>query len=291
MDSSSAHSRSAYSRSAVTKAEAMTSEHEESGLEISAQNNVGTIVMNRPPHNFLNYEQIGNIATACEGFDADPDIRAIVLAAEGRSFCAGANFAGGGVAPDLASREREDIGGDSTQRLYAQGIRIFEIQTPIVAAVQGPAIGGGLGLAVAADFRVTCPSARFSANFAALGIHQGFGLSVTLPELLGRQDASLLLLTARRLKGDEAVSIGLADLLVSDDSVREAAEQLAGEIATNAPLALRSIRSTLRDGLADRVRRATAHEAREQAMLSRTSDAAEGILAVGERRPGRFTAS
>lgn len=278
-------------RSSTNESRAMTAEHPTSGLDISTNANVGTIVMNRPPHNFLNYEQIANIATACEDFDADPDIRAIVLAAEGRSFCAGANFAGGGVAPDIGSRKREDIGGDSTQRLYAEGVRIFEVKTPIVAAVQGPAIGGGLGLAVAADFRVTCQAARFSANFAALGIHQGFGLSVTLPELLGRQNAALLLLTARRLKGQEAVAIGLADLLVGDEDVRGAAEGLATEIAANAPLALRSIRATLRDGLADRVRDATAHEAREQAVLSRTSDAAEGISAVGERRPGRFTAS
>ena len=210
----------------------MDTQHPKSGLDISTNANVGTIVMNRPPHNFLNYEQIGNIAEACERFDADPGIRAIVLSAEGRSFCAGANFAGGGVAPDIGSRSREDIGGDSTQKLYAEGVRIFEVKTPIVAAVQGPAIGGGLGLAVAADFRITCQSARFSANFAALGIHQGFGLSVTLPELLGRQQAALLLLTARRLKGREAVDIGLADLLVGDDEVRQAAESFADRKST-----------------------------------------------------------
>jgi enoyl-CoA hydratase/carnithine racemase len=261
------------------------------GLIISTEGNVGTIVMNRPPHNFLNYDQIGNIAAACEAMDVDPEIRAIVLAAEGRSFCAGANFASGGVAPDIAGGEREDIGGNSTQRLYAEGLRLFKIHTPIVAAVQGPAVGGGLGLAVAADFRVTCPEARFSANFAALGIHQGFGLSVTLPELLGRQMASRVLLTAHRYKGDEAVAIGLADELATLDTVRACATELAEEIAANAPLALRSIRSTLRDGLADRVAAATDHEAGEQATLSRTNDAREGIAAVGERRPGNFTAS
>ena len=260
-------------------------------LLISVDGHVGMVVMDRPPHNFLNYRQIANIATACEDFDADPEIRAIVLAAEGRSFCAGANFAGGGVAPEADARKREDVGGSSTHRLYAEGVRIFSVGTPIVAAVQGPAIGGGLGLAVAADFRITCLEARFSANFAALGIHQGFGLSVTLPELVGRQTASMMLLTARRLKGGEAVDVGLADEVVPLADVRTRAQELAAEIARNAPLALRSIRATLRDGIADRVKAATDHEASEQAMLSRTSDAAEGILAVSERRPGRFTAS
>ena len=261
------------------------------GLDTTTDGNVGIVVMDRPPHNFLNYDQIGNIATACEDFDADPEIRAIVLAANGRSFCAGANFAGGGVAPDISEGEREDIGGNSTQRLYAEGLRLFKINTPIVAAVQGPAVGGGLGLAIAADFRITCPEARFSANFAALGIHQGFGLSVTLPELLGRQRASQVLLTARRYKGDEAVAIGLADELATLDTVRDRAIELAQEIAANAPLALRSIRATLRNGLAARVAEATDHEAAEQAVLSRTNDAAEGIASVGERRPGNFTAT
>jgi len=261
------------------------------GLEISTDGNVGIVVMDRPPHNFLNYEQIGNIASACEAFDVDPEIRAIVLAANGRSFCAGANFSAGGVAPDMADGKREDIGGNSTQRLYAEGLRLFKINTPIVAAVQGPAVGGGLGLAVAADFRITCQEARFSANFAALGIHQGFGLSVTLPELLGRQLASRLLLTARRYKGDEAVAIGLADELATLDTVRMRAIELAQEIAANAPLALRSIRATLREGLADRVEAATDHEAAEQAVLSLTNDAAEGIASVGERRRGNFTAT
>jgi len=261
------------------------------GLEVSTDENVGVVVLDRPPHNFLDYEQIANIASACEDFDGDPEIRAIVLAANGRSFCAGANFSGGGVAPELVDGEREAIGGNSTQRLYAEGLRLFKINTPIVAAVQGPAVGGGLGLAVAADFRVTCQEARFTANFAALGIHQGFGLSVTLPELLGRQVASRMLLTARRYKGDEAVAIGLADELATLDTVRDRAMALAKEIAANAPLALRSIRATLRDGLADRVEAATNHEAGEQAVLSGTNDAAEGIASVGERRRGNFTAT
>lgn len=263
---------------------------QDDGLVVGVDGHVGTVVMNRPPHNFLNYQQISDIASACEAFDADPEVRAIVLAAEGRSFCAGADFAGGGVAPDVGG-EREEIGGSATQRLYTEGVRLFRIGTPIVAAVQGPAVGGGLGLAVAADFRVTCPEARFCANFAALGIHQGFGLSVTLPELLGRQQAARVLLTAKRYTGEEAAAIGLADEVVPRDELRRRALEFAAEIAVNAPLALRSIRATLRDGLAERVEAATRHEAAEQAMLSATDDAKEGIRAVAERRPGRFTAS
>ncbi len=261
-----------------------------SDLLVDIDGHVATVTLNRPPHNFLDFDQIGHLADTLEGLERSGEIRAVVLAANGRSFCAGANFAGGGVAPELeGDGEREAIGGSATLRLYDEGVRLFEIGLPIVAAVQGPAIGGGLGLAMVADFRITCPEARFSANFAALGIHQGFGLSVTLPERLGPSRASLVLLTARRFNGAQAVEIGLADELVPASALVDRARRLAGEMAANAPLALRSIRATLRQGLADRVRRATRHEAAEQARLSATSDAAEGIRAVSERRAGNFT--
>lgn len=243
--------------------------------------NVGLIELRDPPHNFLSAAQIGQIADALHSFDEDMQVRAVVLAAEGRSFCAGANFgANSGGGDDRLRNDPVD--------LYAQAARLFEVALPVVAAVQGPAIGGGLGLAMSATFRVTCPEARFSANFVKLGIHQGFGLSVTLPELLGPSRAALVLLTGRRFNGEEATEIGLADRCVAQDDVRSAAFELAAEIATGAPLAIRSVYRTLRSGLVDRIRAATAHEAAEQAALFSTEDAAEGMRAVGERRDGRF---
>jgi enoyl-CoA hydratase/carnithine racemase len=158
----------------------------------------------------------------------------------------------------------------------------------VVAAVQGAAVGGGLGLACSADFRVASPAARFAANFARLGLHQGFGLSVTLPAIVGQQHANLMLYTGRRVKGEEAVRLGLADLLADPDGLRAAAYGLAAEIAASAPLAVRSIRSTQRAGLADRVTAAMAAELAEQDRLRRTADFAEGVRASAERRPPRF---
>lgn len=196
-----------------------------------------------------------------------------------------ANFGSGGA----DSEGRELIASGLTERLYAAAARLCSISLPVVAAVHGPAIGGGLGLAMTANMRVTCPEARFSANFAALGIHQGFGLSVTLPEQLGPSRAAMVLLTARRFDGEEATRLGMADLCVDAGEVRAASVALATEIAANAPLAVRSINRTLREGLAGRVRRATRLEAAEQGRLGRTADAAEGIRAVSERRSGQFT--
>lgn len=258
-------------------------------LGVETLDNVGLIELRDPPHNFLNVGQIGEIADALHGFDGDVNVRAVVLAAQGRSFCAGANFSTTGGARSASSSDQTGHGtGGSTSDLYAQAARLFEIGVPVIAAVQGPAIGGGLGLAMAASFRVTCPEARFSANFVKLGIHHGFGLSVTLPELLGPSKAALVLLTGRRFNGNEATELGLADRCVPEDTLRDAAFELAAEIATGAPLAIRSINQTLRAGLAERVRAATAREASEQGRLFATEDFAEGSRAVTERRDGRF---
>jgi len=156
--------------------------------------------------------------------------------------------------------------------------------------VQGAAVGGGLGLACAADFRVASARARFCANFARLGLHHGFALTVTLPAIIGEQRALDLLCTGRRVGGEEAARIGLADRLAEPEGLRAAAQELAAEIAAAAPLAVRSIRETMRGTLADRARAAMERELAEQDRLRQTADFAEGIRASGQRRPPRFEA-
>ena len=160
----------------------------------------------------------------------------------------------------------------------------------MVGAIQGAAIGGGLGLSLVPDFRVASPEARFGANFVKLGIHQGFGISVTLPRIIGQQAANLMLLTGRRVGGEEALQLGLVDVLTDAENLRAEALKLAAEIAENAPLAVKTVRATLRQGLAEAVITATDHELKEQQWLRATDDAQEGIRSVAERRPGNFTA-
>ena len=246
---------------------------------------VASVQLRRPPHNFFSLEMIAGIADALELLDIDDSCRAVVLCAEGKSFCAGADFSGSGAAASSSAPTY------TTADLYSAAVRLFRTRKPIVAAVQGAAIGGGLGLALAADFRVAAPEARFSANFARLGFHQGFGLSVTLPALVGQQCAAELLYTGRRVGGEEAVALGLADRLASLDQLHAEATALAAEIATSAPLAVESIRATLRGDLADRVAAATEREAAEQLRLRDTRDFTEGARAMAERRNPRFTRS
>src|SRR3954469_12373351 len=256
---------------------------------------VGTIEIRRPPLNFFDISLINQIADALDAFDRDIEIRASVLSAQGKAFCAGANF------QDPARQAQEAREADKTAKgdpadslgainhLYIQAVRIFRAKKPIVAAVQGAAIGGGLGLAVSADFRVTCPEARFSGNFTRLGFHPGFGLTVTLPEVIGQTKAALMFYTSRRVTGDEAFAWGLADVLVPQDQVREASLKLAAEIAENSPLGLVATRNSMRGTLADRGLKATEQELQEQTRLRKTDDFKEGVKAVAERRLPNFT--
>jgi enoyl-CoA hydratase/carnithine racemase len=249
------------------------------GVEI-ADDYVATVEIQRPPNNFFDQSLIAQLADTFEGLDADPACRSIVLCASGKHFCAGANFAGRAV-------ETGTQGGDG-RHLYDEAVRLFSTRTPVVAAVHGAAIGGGLGLALMPDFRVTAPEARFSANFARLGFHHGFGLSVTLPRLVGQQRAMELLYTGRRIGGDEAFAIGLCDKVVPLAEVRGEATALAREIALSAPLAVDSIRETLRGGLANEIRSATNREKAEQDRLQKTADWGEGVKAMAERRKPQF---
>ncbi len=237
---------------------------------------VATIELHRPPNNFFDLDLIRSLGDAYDAVDGRPDCRAIVLCSEGRHFCAGVDFVR--PSPQVAA----------TADLYGEAERLFRAQTPVVAAVHGAAIGGGLGLACSADFRIACPEARFSANFSRLGFHHGFALSATLPAIVGQQHALDLLYTGRRLSGDDAARIGLCDRLVDPGEVRTAAHALAADIAASAPLAVRSIRCTMRGGLADRARAAMAREAEEQERLRRTKDWSEGIRAAAERRTPHF---
>ena len=256
-------------------------------ISVSLAGPVATVEMRRPPHNFFDSALVAELGTAFEALDADQECRAIVFAAEGRSFCAGADFSKRMDTGTVQESARSPGG----KHLYKEGIRLFRTKKPIVAAVHGAAVGGGLGLALVADFRVTCQEARFSANFNRLGFHPGFGLTTTLPRLVGAQQAALLFYTGRRIAGDEAVKIGLADLLVPQAEVRQAAQALALEIAQSAPLAVVATRETLRRGLCDQIEAATERELVEQDWLRRTEDFQEGIKAYAERRLPDFKGS
>ena len=232
---------------------------------------VAVVEMHRPPANFVDRELLAELAAAILDVDADQGVRCIVLCSEGKHFCAGVDLRG--------------IDANGIRAFYREALQLFTGRKPIVAAVQGAAVGGGLGLALAADFRVAAEDARFSANFARLGFHQGFGLSVTLPRAVGHQRALELLYTGRSTPGVAAHEIGLCDRVVPGDP-RAAAIALADEIADSAPLSLVAIRATMRREVVAGVAAALDQEALAQAALLGTADFAEGLAAtIGKRSP------
>jgi len=253
------------------------------GVEVASL--VATIEIKRPPHNFFDIDLIRQIAEACEELDRSPACRAIVLAAQGSAFCAGAKLGEGADVRDVLAKKSET---GQAGHLYLEAVRLFRTAKPMVGAIHGAAVGGGLGLALVPDLRVTCPEARFAANFTRLGFHPGFGLTHTLPALIGPAQAAMMFYTSRRVPGVEAHRIGLADLLVPQAEVRAAAQKLAAEIAENAPLGVLETRATLRAGLAERVRAATEIELEKQTRLRQTEDFKEGVNAVNERRVPNF---
>lgn len=243
-------------------------------ISVQTAGHVAVVEMHRPPNNFFDEALLFELAEALLALDDDREVRSVVLCSEGKHFCAGAQL--GSMTPE------------SIRRVYRQAFRLFTARQPIVAAVQGAAVGGGLGLALAADFRVATAQSRFTANFARLGFHQGFGLSVTLPVLVGQQRALELLLTGRDVPGSEALEIGLCDRLAPSDP-REAAVEMAATIAESAPLSIVAIRATMRWSLVAEVCVALDTEAAAQAALLPTADFREGIDAARARRAPVFT--
>lgn len=246
-------------------------------LDIELHGHVRLLRFERPPHNHVDDSLMSSLADSLEAMDRDEDCRAIVLTARGKVFCAGAEL---GSSRDNARQLQ-------LREFYGHAMRLYRTRKPIVAAVQGAAIGAGLGLALVADFRVASRGVRLSANFTRLGFHPGFGMSVMLPRVVGEQAAARLFYTGARITSDEGQRIGLVDELVEGDPV-PAALALAREIAVSAPLAVESVRETLRLGLADRVQAANQRELAIQEVQFATQDYREGVAATAERREPVF---
>lgn len=249
------------------------------GVTLHLEGHVGFLTFSRPPENYFDEALLAALCAGLDALESQPDCRAIVLASTGRVFCAGARF---GDDPSALTA-------DAAARIYDGAVRLVSGRLPVVAAVQGPAVGGGLGLALIADFRLCAFEARFHANFARLGLHAGFGITALLPRLVGQQKAAEMLLGARRVTGVEALALGLVDRTVPAAELPRAAADFAAGLAGGAPLAVQSMRQTLRGELACTVREATARELAEQARHMQSADFAEGVRAAHDRRAPRFT--
>jgi 2-(1,2-epoxy-1,2-dihydrophenyl)acetyl-CoA isomerase len=232
---------------------------------------VGVVEIRRPPNNYLSVPVLDGVL---EGIDTlvGEGCRAVVLRSDGKHFSAGRDFS--------ASR----LPGDAPEDMYERAARLFASPVPIVAEVQGAAIGAGLGLAAIADFRVVSQRAYFWANFVRLGTHPGFGLSLTLPGIVGQQRARWMFSTGHRVNAETALQWGLADRVVPATEMKAAGVELAAELAAVSPAALSALRRTLRTQEAHKsFLAATRHEAGEQARLRESS------ISSGRATPHRLS--
>ena len=156
-----------------------------------ATEHVGIVSFSNPPHNFFDPQTLQSLVAAYRAL-AEGHCRAIVLCSDGKHFCAGANFR-----KPAAPEPGAPVPATPARHLYEIAVELFEQPLPVVAAVQGAAVGGGLGLALSADFRVTTSGARLVANFSHVGLHHGFGLTATLPLLVGQQTCLDMLYNSR----------------------------------------------------------------------------------------------
>lgn len=214
----------------------------------------------------------------------DASVRAVVLTGAGGAFSAGG---------DLRMLERlrgvtREASRDFMRGFYARYLSILDLEVPVVAAVEGAAIGAGLCVALACDACIVDEDAKLALNFATLGLHPGMGATYLVPRRVGAQAAAELLLTGRRFDGREAARLGLALRAVPTASVQDDAMALARTFAGNAPLAVRALKQAL--GV-DRpaLDAALAFEAEQQSQSYASADLAEGLRAAAERRPAAFT--
>ncbi len=246
---------------------------------------VGVISMERPDNrNCMTAELLDAFAVASAAARADRDARCVVVVGSGSCFSAGADFKA-----QVQRGAEARLPHERSYAMYEPFLSVLDIEVPVIAAMNGHAIGGGFGLALLCDIRIASRTAKYGANFCRLGLAPGLGISYLLPRLLGASRAAELLYTGRLLSGDEVVAMGLASRAVEASAVLPAALDLAREIAAGAPLAVRATKRSMADGLDWDVRRAAWREAFAQSATVATADFQEGVAALLEKREPRFT--
>ncbi len=261
----------------------------EAAVLYEVEDRVATITLNRPENrNSMTADVLQGLRDSVTRARGDADVRCVIVTGRGGSFCAGADFKAGRLGGEEEGNGRFTAAQDRFYEMYSNFLALLEIEVPTIAAMQGHAIGGGLGLAVVCDLRVASEGARYGANFVRLGLHPGMATTYLLPRLMGVPRAMELLLTGRIVGGAEAAEMGLVNYAVPADEVLGRARELAREIATAAPLAVRWTKESIYRGLDWDPRAAARFEAHVQSRSAETEDSREGIAALLGRREPEF---
>ena len=248
---------------------------------------IGVVTFNRPDNrNSMTPEVLDAFVRVIDEVKSDGQLRCVVITGNGHCFSAGADFR------SVIQRSDDDRKRQANERsfaMYTPFLSVLDIEVPVLAALNGHAVGGGFGLALACDIRIGHKGSKYGANFTRLGLSSGMAISYLLPRLIGVSQAAELIFTGRLILGEVAERLGLLSAAVEADEVLPRTMELAREIAGNAPLAVRLTKRTLYHGLDWRPREAAWREAYDQAITVATRDAREGIDALLSKRTPEFT--
>ena len=244
---------------------------------------IGTITLNRPDNrNSMDPEVMPAFLETIEKASNDRDIRCLIITNTGTSFCSGADFRSQSAAVGFK------LPNERSMNIYKPFLKIREIEVPVIAAMNGHAIGGGFGLALICDIRIANNVSKYGASFARLGLSTGMAVSYMLPRIVGLPIANELLYAGRLITGAEALKIGMVNYSLDTEEIAAKGWELAKEIAACAPLAVKMIKQSVYRGMDWDPVKAAEWDAHCQSRTGETEDAKEGIAALLEKRTPVF---
>ncbi len=250
------------------------------------------LTLNRPDKlNAMTGELVQSLHEHLDAIAVDPEARVVVLTGAGRGFCAGLDLGGYGTAPHTEHLGRTQAGFAVQKHIATLMPKLRSLPQPVIAAVNGPAAGGGFALVLGSDIRLAARSAKFNAAFIRIGLSAcDIGTSWVLPRLVGAARAQELMLTGRVFDAEEAYRIGLVVDLIDDDALLDAAMTKAHEVMRNAPFGVALTKEGMWGALEiPAMQNAIDMENRQQIMASATADHREAMAAFLERRPPNYT--
>jgi enoyl-CoA hydratase/carnithine racemase len=261
----------------------------EPAVLLEIRDHICQLTFNRPENrNSIDDEIPAALGERLNELKDNKDVRCVILAGSGGCFCGGGDFRSElfkHLFDDRSLLPNEAV----RQKIYGPVIGLLDVEVPIIAAMNGHAIGGGLGVALLCDLRVASRTAKYGTNFVRLGCTSGLAISYMLPRIVGLPTAMEMLLTGRLMTGDQIAATGLFNHVVDADQVVAKAWELAGEIAGAAPMAVRAMKKSIYRWIAAEPLAALDYEARNMASTLQTADFTEGTRALLERRQPAFT--
>ncbi len=261
--------------------------------DVNRESGFATLTLNRPESlNSLSHELLQSLSGAIDEVAADDSIRAVIITGSGRAFCAGADTdemtGGTGDGPHKPGPGGAEALRRGFELAHKVILGIYEMEKPVIAAINGTAVGAGFDLACACDIRIASDTARFMAAYIHVGLFPGYGGTWLYPRVLGPAKAAELMYTGNFLEVDEAKSLGFVNDVVSGDELIGAAEKMARRIANGPPIAIRLAKMMMRRGMTMDLETSLEMSAAAEAITLSSDDHVEGMAALRQKRRPEF---